>query len=1604
MALFLRLLLLLFAGVVAIIILVMLALQFPAVQTSLADRATRLVSARTDTHVSIDRVGIRIPQSVRLYGLYVEDHDADTLAYVGVLNLDLSMVALLRNKVHIKHLELADATMNLLREQPDTLFNLDRLLLSIAGPKAGEEISTEAEPPDELPAESATPWTFEVGSVWLRNIRFRYADHFDGSSLALRVGAIRTRVDVLDPAANAYKLGDTYIGDLFFHMHTGEGSRPPGEPPESPAAMPEMGIGRLIMENAILAYHEQEGFAMDTQLGRLEVNGADLHPGTMRLTVKSLGARGLDLAMDELDLSGMGLQLDALFYDTDSLSVHIASLSGKMNAFSLSRLSGHVHAGRGGSSVQDLVVESGQSRLKASLATSMPLLAPQLPPGSHHSLQLDVGEAVAGPDLVHLFPEARMLFPDQDAPPIHLLLSASGRLGDLWLDTLDVEIPGRLVASTAGRVSQWPETDSMHFHIPRLVLEGHPATWMAYLPPGLLAQDPALHGHLEMEAAFMGQLSDFEARTLIRSDMASLAADFVYKEEGGLPVWQSVLSFSSPDPLAVVGQEGLIKDLYLSLEGQGTGFQPESMEMEGLLRIDSALFNGYRYRGLELALQAGDARVGAKLAYGDEHLRLSASNELLLGGDDPLVEMDWQLDHLNLQALAFSEELIALQTKLSARMAFRQDDFPDGWLKLKDTHVLLDREVFSMDSLVLNTSVQDGQYGISLRAPFLRAIYQANVHPASLPGIMSAHLGGYLEESDEGGGQEPGRFRLSLEISPSPYVSEVLLPQIQSYDTVRVEARFDAGERDLMLDIGLPDLVVAGWHLQNLEIRGESDPQWMDLNLNISYLDGHQLSLRDIGLDAHLADHALSFDLSFADLHNNPWLALHGELEQKEGVSIIRFGEEMLLNRQPWRMAPSNELRLLADNLLVRDLHMETDGKAFSLSSKQYDDPDSSLELMMKAIDLGQFDLLGDAPLVEGIFDGRVELWDLFTTPVFTADLSVAGLGLQGEVLGDLHLLVDSPEPGLFMAEADMSGYGNRIAVSGLYRQGEPDFIDFNLMVDKLEMSAVEALTMEQLKELEGHVSGHLHLRGDPSRPAISGNIGFHELSFFVPFLNLAYRIHDERILFDDGRISFSHFTLLDRSERSANLDGHIDIHTLSDIRFDLRLDSDNFLLMDLPRENNELFFGRMLIDTRLRLRGDLASPVLEGSIKLNQGSSLSVIPPQTEPEAIGDEGVVEFISIADELFADLMLRPDEPQAMMSVFENLDMSVNVEIDPQTEMRILLDEVAGDFLEVRGGGLISYGVDPGGRISLSGRYEISQGAYQMTFYDVIRRNFSIEGGSSIVWTGDPLDATVDIAAKYTVRTSVRELMASHAPAAGQQEAAFRQIYPFEVFLRMSGELMRPEISFEIALPPEHRGAMEGRLQARLADLNNNESELNKQVFALLVLGSFIQDDPLAAMTAGPGLTSTARNSASRILSQQLNRLSDRYIRGVDIRFDLESYEQMDNGQLTGRTELQMEVSRDFLDQRLRITAGGHLELEDETRRQVNPADIAGDFSVEYLLDPAGRFTLKGFRERKFQDVFDNEVIETGLSLTFRQTFNDFRELFFRREEESTDSEP
>ena len=179
------------------------------------------------------------------------------------------------------------------------------------------------------------------------------------------------------------------------------------------------------------------------------------------------------------------------------------------------------------------------------------------------------------------------------------------------------------------------------------------------------------------------------------------------------------------------------------------------------------------------------------------------------------------------------------------------------------------------------------------------------------------------------------------------------------------------------------------------------------------------------------------------------------------------------------------------------------------------------------------------------------------------------------------------------------------------------------------------------------------------------------------------------------------------------------------------------------------------------------------------------------------------------------------------------------------------------------------------------------------------------------TETPMDANISIDAIYTVRTTTTDLIANQGQgttSGGASNENENRRYPFQVLLKLRGAILKPEISFEIQLPTDEKGKAGPEVVNKLAMLNEDESALNKQVFALLVLGRFVQEDPFGTLSGG-GTSTLVRSTVSKFLSAQLNQLSSKMLPGTEIKFDIQSYDEgTGSGGAQGRTDVEFGVKQ------------------------------------------------------------------------------------------------
>jgi translocation and assembly module TamB len=1244
---------------------------------------------------------------------------------------------------------------------------------------------------------------------------------------------------------------------------------------------------------------------------------------------------------------------------------------------------------------------SSESRILFELDTEADLLDFTSESLANQNFELDLGNSSIQEDLAYFIPAMRSYYFNWPGNRgIEFGGNITGSMASMAADSLWISGPGFFSTFADGTVTGINSENTL-LDLERFSLSVIPGRFLENLHDTLRPEGITMPEYITVDGWLTGTTGTFKTSIDIESDLGGIEiTGSVYEEPGDETGFEGSVYTSSFDFGRMLQLETLPVPPSLNVGFKGRGLAPADMELLADVTVGNLSLMDYVYQDLEMNIHLVDSVVKASGNYKDEFLAFSLGAELGLFKEIKFATGRLNIEYADLFRLGITEEELLVESDINADITFDPADFFSGDILISNSSLLANGELTTIDEISFISESISGDYSFELNMGFLTAGYRGNFTPFGIQEIITDHISGYFDNIPDTipeGKYE--HFDLELAFFPNDLVN-MFLPQLETNDTLVVNVNYDSRLYEITLGASIDDLRFSDMEFSDLIINATSDPGSLDFGVNLERINLDENNFYDIDLSGGFFEGILDLEFSFKDIEQDDIIFIGATVERPDDLYNVSVdSERLVINKEEWEVNPDNLIIAGENYLMVSDFIMKKGESLFSVTSLESDTHSNVIEAVFNEIDLeGMTSFLeSEIPPVTGIMNGDITVRDVFEVPTFIASLNIANLSVSGDTLGNLSLTARNPEPDNYYVNLTAENRGTDFRIEGNYFAGEEPSVDIEVNLERMNLALVEVFAGGNVTDIVGFITGNMEVTGSVSSPEITGALNINETEFRVPALNAGYVLRDERISFDKQTVNLQNFTLEDSQGRKAQLNGNVNISDFESLVLNIDLSTRDFLLLDLPERRGEMYHGHILMDSDLRLRGSHLSPTVVGRLRLNEGSSFTFVLPQDDPEAIGAEGVVEFIEPGDTLLIEMAERRSEAEGLTAPIQTINIDLNLEIDRETVLKLIIDDIAGDFLEVQGGGVLNFGIDPGGKITLAGRYDIVEGEYLLTFYDIITRNFDIASGSSILWTGDPLDAQLDITAIYTHRTSARELMRSHTGTDQTRSAALRQQFPFLVSLSMEGNLMTPDISFGLDMPEEYQNAMDGEIMQRIEEINLNESELNKQVFALLILGSFLQENPLD-FGGGSGIGATARSSGSQILTQQLNRMSDRYIRGVDINFELESYEDFSDGEAAGRTELQMEVSRDFFDERFRVTVGGNIELEDETRRETNAADIAGDFSLEYLLTPEGEFIIRGFRNRDFGDLIERDIVETGVAIMFSKSFNRFRDIFKRDEED------
>jgi hypothetical protein len=398
--------------------------------------------------------------------------------------------------------------------------------------------------------------------------------------------------------------------------------------------------------------------------------------------------------------------------------------------------------------------------------------------------------------------------------------------------------------------------------------------------------------------------------------------------------------------------------------------------------------------------------------------------------------------------------------------------------------------------------------------------------------------------------------------------------------------------------------------------------------------------------------------------------------------------------------------------------------------------------------------------------------------------------------------------------------------------------------------------------------------------------------------------------------------------------------------------------------------------------------------LHVNKQTDFTLILPSSDPEVVSRQGVVLFADKDHPIDTSRIRTYLDSLNRNAGFRGITAFANIETDSSAKFNLVINERTGDALSVRGRASLSGAMNKNGKLSLTGNYVLDDGAYNLSLR-MLKRKFNLQRGSTITWTGDPTGATIDITATYLCTTAPISLVGNQMSGMSQEEIdKYNQKLPFMVNLKMQGLLLKPQITFSITLPP-NESALWQNVDSKLAELNSNVPELNKQVFALLLFNTFISENPYASTSGGTTAGLMASQSASNILTSQLNELAGGFGRQVDLSLNVNSDQTYNtSGQAVNQTALQVGVSKNLFGDRVKVSVGSDFLLAGASQGP-NASNIAGNVKVDYTLTPDGKYIIRVYSVNQYNTVVQGQVVETGVSFIITLDFDSFNELFQKK---------
>lgn len=737
--------------------------------------------------------------------------------------------------------------------------------------------------------------------------------------------------------------------------------------------------------------------------------------------------------------------------------------------------------------------------------------------------------------------------------------------------------------------------------------------------------------------------------------------------------------------------------------------------------------------------------------------------------------------------------------------------------------------------------------------------------------------------------------------------------------------------------------------------------------------DGNEVT-QNLDLAVKSQNEITDFQLKLKQYELPNELDFEGRLKQNETSKSIHINKASLqLFDDTWSISKQNAIEIKENSIGFQDFKFSADQQQIEILGEL----NSTIEQQL-AINILEFKLKNLSNNIKLIMGGTLNANIQVSNfqHIFKIDSKIKADSVKINKLLVGNILASStwvPETKLIDLNIEiMRRNGKMFDLKGTYSPQNND-LDIKSAMNKTNLNILEPFLSGLFSNLNGEATGNINIVGKLNKPQVTGEIEVENGAMMINYLKTTYYF-DEKIAIKADKFLFNDIVLRDENGGLAVIEGEVKHKNFSDFTYKIGGEFKNIEVLNTTFKDNSTYYGKAFGTGSFSLAGDMKGLSIELKAQSQKNTKLYI--PYNQNMEVEKQEFIKFVNKSKSAkYSEKSQKEDE--------ESFKVKTNLEFDiqPDSYLEYILDPITGDKIAGYGNGRIKLDYDSEADFNMYGNFEFDANSYYLfTFLNIINKKFTIEKGSRISWNGNPYAGLMNVTARYEDRVSLDPLV----DTLSRNKPGVKTPYPVATILYLKGELMKPEISYDIKIydyPSVISGvSLFNAVSAFENKIRNNTNEMNTQVFSLLVFRRFLYNTS--------GMENAAGSTVSELLTNQLSQVVSQLDKNLQVDLRMNGFSQ------SALNAMQVRVSYQFLDGKIRVTRSGAIS---NAQSQTNTSSIIGDISVEYMLTNDGMFRLKGFTRQNPNALSINSGsqgnLSTGASIMHSKSFDNF--LFFRR---------